>query len=120
MVKSGAPIFVLIFAFITGIEKPSYKYLILIFRLTGTIAIIVFGVILMVADEAKFQLLGYIEVQLATILTGLRWSFTQLLLHHNSIESPTSKRSNTHRTNNALLIMYRLSPLVFFVNSRAH
>jgi drug/metabolite transporter (DMT)-like permease len=27
MVKSGAPIFVLLFAFITGIEKPSYGYL---------------------------------------------------------------------------------------------
>jgi hypothetical protein len=70
----------------------------------------------MVADDAKFHLLGYIEVQLATILTGLRWSFTQLLLHKHSIDSPSENSHTPQRTNSALLIMYRLSPLVPLVN----
>lgn len=73
MVKSGTPVFVLLFAFLTGLESPSWK-------LTAVIFIIVFGVLLMVLDDTTFSLTGYLEVQSATILAGLRWSLTQILL----------------------------------------
>jgi solute carrier family 35 protein C2 len=71
MVKSGAPVFVLLFAFAFGLEKPNVK-------LIAIISVIVFGVYLMVSDETKFHLLGYILVQVATVSAGLRWAMTQV------------------------------------------
>ncbi|KAI8828135.1 triose phosphate transporter [Chytriomyces cf. hyalinus JEL632] len=78
MVKSGAPVFVLLFAFLFRLEKPTWK-------LTGIILIIVSGVLLMVGTETKFNLQGYLEVQTATILSGFRWSITTILLAHASL-----------------------------------
>ncbi|KAI8616045.1 triose-phosphate transporter family-domain-containing protein, partial [Chytriomyces sp. MP71] len=78
MVKSGAPVFVLMFAFLFGLEKPTWK-------LTGIIAIIVSGVLLMVGTETQFNWQGYVEVQSATILSGFRWSITQILLARASL-----------------------------------
>jgi solute carrier family 35, member C2 len=78
MVKSGVPVFVLFFSFLFGLETPSWK-------LTGIICIICFGVLLMVADETKFNILGYTEVQIATVLAGLRWALTQILLKRKGL-----------------------------------
>ncbi|KAJ3209344.1 Triose-phosphate Transporter [Dinochytrium kinnereticum] len=78
MVKSGGPIFVLLFAFWFGLEKPTWK-------LTGIILIICLGVLLMVIHETHFNLSGYLQVQVATVLAGFRWSITQILLERESI-----------------------------------
>ncbi|KAI8904954.1 triose phosphate transporter [Powellomyces hirtus] len=78
MVKSGAPVFVLLFAFLFGLERPTWT-------LTGVIAVICFGVLLMVMNEAEFNVVGYLEVQTATILSGLRWALTQILLERESM-----------------------------------
>lgn len=78
MVKSGAPVFVLIFAFYFKLEKPSVK-------LTLVIIIICLGVLLMVVDETEFSLIGYAQVQSATIISGLRWSLTQILLKRDGV-----------------------------------
>ncbi|KAJ3010550.1 Triose-phosphate Transporter [Thoreauomyces humboldtii] len=78
MVKSGAPVFVLLFAFLFGLERPTWS-------LTGIIAVICLGVLLMVTNEAEFKLVGYIEAQTATILSGLRWALTQILLERESM-----------------------------------
>ncbi|KAJ3113432.1 Triose-phosphate Transporter [Phlyctochytrium bullatum] len=78
MVKSGAPVFVLLFAFWFGLEKPTWT-------LTGIIMLICFGVVLMVVHETNFRLDGYLQVQTATILSGFRWSITQILLERESI-----------------------------------
>ncbi|KAI8589790.1 TPT-domain-containing protein [Geranomyces variabilis] len=78
MVKSAAPVFVLLFAFLFGLERPTWS-------LTSIIAIICFGVLLMVMNEAEFNLVGYIEVQTATVLSGLRWALTQMLLERESM-----------------------------------
>ncbi len=78
MVKSGAPVFVLLFAFLFKLEKPTA-------RLIVAIVIIVFGVILMVVDETKFSWVGYLQVQIATVLSGLRWALTQILLEKESL-----------------------------------
>jgi solute carrier family 35 protein C2 len=73
MVKSGAPVFVLLFAFLFKLEKPSWL-------LSISIAIICLGVAVMVANETGFHLGGYLKIQAATILSGLRWTLTQILL----------------------------------------
>lgn len=73
MVKSGSPVFVLLFAFLFKLEQPRVK-------LVLVIGIICFGVVLMVLNETQFNLVGYVQVQVATVLSGFRWSLTQILL----------------------------------------
>ena len=78
MVKSSAPIFVLLFAFLFKLEKPTGK-------LIGVIFIIFVGVLLMVMEETDFVILGYIQIQCATIASGFRWALTQILLEKESM-----------------------------------
>lgn len=51
MCKSSTLAFVLIFAFLFRLEKPSFK-------LIGIICIIITGVVLMVSDETEFEFVG--------------------------------------------------------------
>lgn len=73
MCKSSNLAFVLLFAFLFGLEVISW-------RLIGIITIITSGVIMMVAAETKFVLAGAIEVLTASSMGGLRWALTQILL----------------------------------------
>ncbi|CAM6122391.1 unnamed protein product [Calypogeia fissa] len=73
MCKSSAPIFLLIFAFIFKLEVPSYKLL-------GIIVVISAGVMMTVPQGAGFNLIGFILVMSAAIMSGFRWTVTQLLL----------------------------------------
>ncbi|KAJ3144356.1 Triose-phosphate Transporter [Irineochytrium annulatum] len=78
MVKSGAPVFVLLFAFLFKLEKPTWS-------LTGIILIICFGMVLMVLHQTDFDVVGFAEVQTATVMSGFRWSITQILLEKESM-----------------------------------
>jgi solute carrier family 35, member C2 len=80
MCKSSSLAFVLIFAFIFRLEQPTW-------RLVGIISIMTVGVIMMVAGEAHFNVLGFILVMTASALSGLRWSLTQVLLLRNPATS---------------------------------
>ncbi|KAL3681423.1 hypothetical protein R1sor_024379 [Riccia sorocarpa] len=73
MCKSGAPVFLLLFAFAFKLETPSYKLL-------GIMLIIAFGVMLTVSKETEFNVAGFILVMAAAIMSGFRWTVTQLLL----------------------------------------
>jgi len=73
MCKSSGLAFVLLFAFLFKLEKPSW-------RLAGIILVITSGVVLMVSTETQFHFVGMIEVLTASALGGLRWSLTQILL----------------------------------------
>lgn len=73
MCKSSSLIFVLFFAFLFKLEKFSW-------RLVGVITLIFAGVLMMVATETQFELLGFILITTASALSGLRWSLTHLLL----------------------------------------
>ncbi|KAJ3323823.1 hypothetical protein HDV06_001193 [Boothiomyces sp. JEL0866] len=78
MVKSAAPVFVLLFAFLFGLEQPSWK-------ITVAVVIICTGVGIMVANETKFDAFGYALVQIATVLSGFRWAITQILLENEKM-----------------------------------
>lgn len=78
MCKSSTLAFVLIFAFIFKLEKPSWK-------LISIIVIISAGVLLMVSDETNFELVGFIQVMAASACGGLRWSLTEVLLRKESM-----------------------------------
>jgi solute carrier family 35 protein C2 len=73
MCKSSSLIFVLLFAFLLHLERPSL-------RLIGVIALITCGVLLMVFTTTEFSLPGLILVLSASFLGGPRWGLTQLLL----------------------------------------
>jgi solute carrier family 35 protein C2 len=81
MIKSSAPVFVVLFAFLFKLEEPSY-------RMFFIIGIICIGVLLMVSSESKevnFELSGYLQVQFAAVFSGLRWSLTNLLMLRKSM-----------------------------------
>ncbi|GES89184.1 TPT-domain-containing protein [Rhizophagus clarus] len=96
MIKSSTPIWVLVFAFIFGLEQPR---LVLIFIIT----VISFGVILTVAGETKFNLTGFLLVLGAAIVSGLRWSLTQMLLQKED------------GMNNPVATLYYVSPVMFIL-----
>lgn len=99
MVKSGAPIFVVLFVFLFGLEKPTW----LVF---GTMAIICTGMLLMVTSETRelhFDLGGYLQVQTATVFSGLRWALTQILLEREAMGM-----------SNPIVTTFYLAPVVSF------
>ncbi|RZC64971.1 hypothetical protein C5167_008661 [Papaver somniferum] len=73
MCKSASPIFLLLFAFAFKLESPSVKLL-------GIISVISVGILLTVAKETEFQFWGFVFVMLAAVMSGFRWSMTQILL----------------------------------------
>ena len=76
MCKSSALAFVLLFAFLFRLETPSVKLVLIIAVMTG-------GVVMMVAGETAFNLLGFILVLLSAFFSGFRWALTQILLLRN-------------------------------------
>eukprot|EP00877_Chromochloris_zofingiensis_P007804 jgi/Chrzof1/3277/Cz12g19080.t1 len=79
MCKSTTPIFLLTFAFIWGLERPSWE-------LAGVVTVIVTGLLLLVYGESEFDLLGFTLVMTASCLSGLRFTLTQVLLHGHGSE----------------------------------
>ncbi|KAI7705003.1 TPT-domain-containing protein, partial [Hortaea werneckii] len=84
MCKSSVLAFVLGFAFIFRLEKPTLK-------LCAIITVMTAGVIMMVAGETAFSALGFVLVMCASACSGFRWSLTQILLLRNpSTSNPFS------------------------------
>ncbi|KAF3762334.1 hypothetical protein M406DRAFT_12734, partial [Cryphonectria parasitica EP155] len=80
MCKSSSLAFVLIFAFLFRLEAPTW-------RLVAIIATMTIGVIMMVAGEIEFDVLGFILVISAAFFSGFRWGLTQILLLRNPATS---------------------------------
>ncbi|KAG2236681.1 hypothetical protein INT48_000678 [Thamnidium elegans] len=95
MVKSSTPIWVLLFSFLFGFEKPK-------FLLVAIIGVMVMGVVLTVEGETKYDTMGFTLVLIASIVSGLRWSMTQLLLKHENMG-----------ISNPIATLYYLSPIMF-------
>ncbi|KAG0081387.1 Triose-phosphate Transporter [Podila epicladia] len=80
MCKSSSLAFVLLFAFLFKLERPTWT-------LAGVIGVICIGLFMMVMSEVDFVLIGFIQVMMASVLGGLRWSLTQLLLEKSDTKS---------------------------------
>ncbi|KAF9152188.1 Triose-phosphate Transporter [Linnemannia schmuckeri] len=80
MCKSSSLAFVLLFAFAFKLERPTWT-------LAGVIGVICVGLFMMVMSEVDFVLIGFVQVMLASVLGGLRWSLTQLLLERTDTKS---------------------------------
>ncbi|XP_065850919.1 probable sugar phosphate/phosphate translocator At1g06470 isoform X2 [Euphorbia lathyris] len=97
MCKSAAPIFLLLFAFAFRLESPSINLL-------GIIVVISIGVLLTVAKETQFDLWGFVFVMLAAVMSGFRWSMTQILL-----------QKDEYGLKNPLTLMSYLTPVMAIV-----
>ncbi|KAG0025063.1 Triose-phosphate Transporter [Podila clonocystis] len=80
MCKSSSLAFVLLFAFLFKLERPTWT-------LAGVIGVICVGLFMMVMSEVDFVLIGFIQVMMAAVLGGLRWSLTQILLEKSDTKS---------------------------------
>lgn len=80
MCKSSSLAFVLIFAFLFRLETPTWKLVAIIGTMTA-------GVIMMVAGEVSFDLLGFVLIISAAFFSGFRWGLTQILLLRNPATS---------------------------------
>ncbi|KAH7292071.1 hypothetical protein KP509_29G050600 [Ceratopteris richardii] len=102
MCKSAGPVFLLLFAFAFKLEVPS-------FRLFGIILVISSGVLLTglgsllntKPEEQKFEVLGFILVMLAAVMSGFRWTVTQILLQKKEFG-----------LNNPFAVMSQLAPVM--------
>lgn len=94
MCKSASPIFLLLFAFAFKLESPSVKLL-------GIISVISVGILLTVAKETEFQFWGFVFVMLAAVMSGFRWSMTQILL-----------QKETYGLKNPLTLMSYVTPVM--------
>lgn len=94
MCKSSVLGFVLVFAFLFKLEKPTWK-------LCAIIIFMTVGVVLMVSGEAAFNALGFILVMSASLCSGFRWSLTQILLLRN------------RATSNPFSSIFFLTPVMF-------
>lgn len=84
MCKSSALAFVLLFAFVFRLEKPSIK-------LIAIIATMTIGVVMMVAGETAFNAVGFVLIIASAFFSGFRWGLTQiLLLRHPATANPFS------------------------------
>ncbi|CAG8647463.1 5125_t:CDS:2 [Dentiscutata erythropus] len=94
MVKSSTPIWVLIFAFMFGLENPRVL-------LVAIISVISIGVIMTVFGETALNITGFLLVLGAAIFSGLRWSLTQILLQQEE------------SMNHPISTLYYISPVMF-------
>ena len=94
MCKSSVLAFVLLFAFIFRLERPTWTLCAIILLMTS-------GVIMMVAGETAFDALGFILVMTASFCSGFRWSLTQILLLRN------------RATSNPFSSIFFLTPIMF-------
>ena len=94
MCKSSSLAFVLCFAFLFRLESPSIKLILIIATMT-------LGVIMMVAGEVDFKLLGFVLVIAAAFFSGFRWALTQILLLRNPA------------TSNPFSSIFFLAPIMF-------
>ncbi|MCO5612083.1 hypothetical protein L7F22_066345 [Adiantum nelumboides] len=81
MCKSAAPVFLLLFAFAFKLEVPSFKLFAIISVISSGVLLTGLGSLLSTkSEEQQFELLGFILVILAAVMSGFRWTVTQVLL----------------------------------------
>jgi solute carrier family 35 protein C2 len=96
MVKASTPIFVLLWAYLLGIERITSS-------LIMVVLVIALGEFLTVAGEIHFNVVGFFMCLSASVLSGARWTLVQLKL--KTLQPPLKTTIATMRV---------LSPSMFF------
>jgi solute carrier family 35, member C2 len=92
--KSSVLVFILLFAFLFGLERPSA-------RLVLIIAVMTVGEVMMALGEVTFSVAGFTLVTSSAFFSGFRWALSQLLI----LKHPA--------TSNPISMLFHLSPVVF-------
>lgn len=79
MVKSSAPVFILLSGMAFGIEQPSIQFFLIIF----TIGL---GVFLTSYKNSNFDVTGFGIISFASFMAGFRWAFIQYLLQKRGVK----------------------------------
>ncbi|EEQ82475.1 hypothetical protein NCER_100807 [Vairimorpha ceranae BRL01] len=79
MVKSSAPVFILLSGMAFGIEKPSIRFFLIIF----TIGL---GVFMTSFKNSNFDFTGFGIISFASFMAGFRWAFIQYLLQKRGVK----------------------------------
>lgn len=80
MVKSSAPVFILLSGFAFGIEEPSIMFFLIIFTIGA-------GVFLTSLKNTSFDLNGFAIISAASFMAGFRWAFIQYLLEKRKVHN---------------------------------
>ena len=104
MVKSSSPIFVLLCAFALGLEKPSVPLL-------SIMGVIGSGVLMTVWSDTKFNVVGFLIVLSAAMLSGIRWSLTQIIIE----EADQTDDARKLVTSGPLATILYLAPIAFIL-----
>ena len=102
MVKSSSPVFVLVCAFALGLERPSAPLL-------GIMALIGSGVLMTVWSDTRFDVLGFLIVLSAAMLSGIRWSLTQIIIEEADHTGDARKLTSS----GPLATILYLAPIAF-------
>lgn len=86
MCKSVTPVFLLSFAFMFGLEKPSYQLVFIVFVISSGLALTVYG-------ETMFDARGFAAVTCAAVMSGLRWTMVQVSIFANEREKKKKDKS---------------------------
>jgi len=102
MVKSSAPIFVVISAYILGINKDEMSWALVLVVLT-----ICCGEVVTVLGEVQFDLIGFALVLTASICSGIRWTLVQMKIQ--AIQPPLQSTIATMRLLAPIMFVSMLS-----------
>lgn len=78
MTKSTTIIFILIFAILLGLEKKSWSLLMIVVMISGGLCMFTF-------KSTQFNALGFSFLLFASLSSGIRWSFAQLVMQKSKI-----------------------------------
>jgi solute carrier family 35 protein C2 len=113
MVKSSAPIFVLASALLLGLEKPSFG----LFMIMGVIA---GGTLMTVWTDSGvkgFDVSGFLMVLSAAMLSGVRWSLTQLIIEEHSNEAGSARKLTSAGPLATILYLAPIAGVLMFAMS---
>ncbi|TBU05370.1 putative sugar phosphate/phosphate translocator [Hamiltosporidium magnivora] len=79
MVKSSAPVFVLLSGFVFGVEEPSIKTFLTIFTIGS-------GIFLTTLTNTSFDKYGFFLISFASFMAGFRWAFVQFLIEKKKLQ----------------------------------
>lgn len=78
MTKSSTIIFILIFAIILGLEKKSWSLFLIVVMISG-------GLFMFTYKSTQFDAFGFTFVLFASLASGIRWSFAQLIMQKSKL-----------------------------------
>jgi len=99
MLKTSSLVFVLLFGILFKLEKFNWRLIVIVFVMTISVTMMVAKPVKS-ADDSPNETKGILFVLTASMMSGLRWSFTQILL----------KRNKNPYTTNSINTIFYLSP----------